>query len=97
MNLSKIDPARCIASGGPQRNVSGTVARGNRPRQRELALDDRHNVSFALAQGEPHIYVQQGPHQGGYADEIAIDPINLQPGDEKIIAVRLGEELTRRH
>ena len=54
-------------------------------------------VQLALAQGEPHIYVQQGPHQGGYADEIAVDPINLQPGDEKIIAVRLREELTRRH
>ena len=52
-------------------------------------------VQLALAQGEPHIYVQQGPHQGGYVDEIAIDPINLQPGDEKIVAVRLREELTR--
>jgi D-glucosaminate-6-phosphate ammonia-lyase len=55
-----------------------------------------HAVQVALAQGEPHIYVQQGPHQGGYADEIAIDPINLQPGDEAIIATRLREELTRR-
>ena len=27
----------------------------------------------------------RAPHQGGYADEIAIDPINLQPGDEAII------------
>jgi L-seryl-tRNA(Ser) seleniumtransferase len=53
-------------------------------------------VQRALAQGEPHIYVQQGPHQGGYVDEIAIDPINLQPGDEKILATRLREELTRR-
>jgi L-seryl-tRNA(Ser) seleniumtransferase len=52
-------------------------------------------VQVALAQGEPHIYVQQGSHQGGYADEIAIDPINLEPGDEKIVAVRLREELTR--
>jgi len=42
------------------------------------------------------IYVQQGPHQGGYFDEIAIDAINLQPGDEKIVAARLREELTRR-
>jgi len=49
----------------------------------------------ALAQGEPHIYVQQGAHQGGYFDEIAIDPINLQPGDEEIIATRLREELSR--
>jgi L-seryl-tRNA(Ser) seleniumtransferase len=55
-----------------------------------------HTIQVALAQGEPHIYVQQGPHQGGYFDEIAIDPINLQPGDEEIIASRLREELTRR-
>jgi L-seryl-tRNA(Ser) seleniumtransferase len=55
-----------------------------------------HAVQVALAQGEPHIYVQQGTHQGGYADEIAIDPINLQPGDETIVAARLREELTRR-
>ena len=47
-------------------------------------------------QGEPHIYVQQGPHQGGYADEIAIDPINLQPGDDAVIVTRLREELGRR-
>jgi hypothetical protein len=40
--------------------------------------------------------VQQGAHQGGYFDEIAIDPINLQPGDEEIISTRLREELTRR-
>jgi D-glucosaminate-6-phosphate ammonia-lyase len=54
-----------------------------------------HAVQVALAQGRPHIYVQQGPHQGGYADEIAIDPINLQPGDEEILVRRLREELTR--
>jgi L-seryl-tRNA(Ser) seleniumtransferase len=53
-------------------------------------------VQLALAAGDPHIYVQQGPHQGGYFDEIAIDPINLQPGDETIVARRLREELTRR-
>jgi len=53
-------------------------------------------VQVALAQGDPHIYVQQGAHQGGYFDEIAVDPINLQPGDELIVAARLGEELTRR-
>jgi D-glucosaminate-6-phosphate ammonia-lyase len=53
-------------------------------------------VQVALAQGDPHIYVQQGPHQGGYFDEIALDPINLQPGDEKILATRLREELLRR-
>jgi glycine/D-amino acid oxidase-like deaminating enzyme len=29
-------------------------------------------------------------------DEIAIDPFNLQPGEEAIIAARLREELTRR-
>ena len=53
-------------------------------------------IQLALAQGEPHIYVQQGPHQGGYGDEIAVDAINLQPGDEKVIATRLREELLRR-
>jgi L-seryl-tRNA(Ser) seleniumtransferase len=53
-------------------------------------------VQVALAKGEPHIYVQQGAHQGGYFDEIAVDPINLQPGDELVIATRLREELTRR-
>jgi L-seryl-tRNA(Ser) seleniumtransferase len=53
-------------------------------------------VREALVAGTPHIYVQQGTQQGGYFDEIAIDPINLQPGDEEIIATRLREELTRR-
>jgi L-seryl-tRNA(Ser) seleniumtransferase len=53
-------------------------------------------VFQALTKGDPHIYVQQGAHQGGYGDEIAVDPINLQPGDEMIIARRLREELTRR-
>jgi L-seryl-tRNA(Ser) seleniumtransferase len=52
-------------------------------------------IQLALAAGEPHVYVQQGPHQGGYFDEIAVDPINLQPGDEKVLAARLREELTR--
>ena len=55
-----------------------------------------HAVQVALAQGQPHIYVQQGGHQGGYFDEIAVDPINLQPGEEAIVAARLREELTRR-
>ena len=55
-----------------------------------------HAVQVALAQGDPHIYVQQGAHQGGYFDEIAVDPINLQPGDVAIVATRLREELTRR-
>jgi L-seryl-tRNA(Ser) seleniumtransferase len=53
-------------------------------------------VREALANSTPHIYVQQGTQQGGYFDEIAVDPINLQPGDEEIIAARLREELTRR-
>jgi L-seryl-tRNA(Ser) seleniumtransferase len=53
-------------------------------------------VQLALAAGEPHIYVQQGPHQGGYVDEIAVDPINLQPGDDVTVSARLREELTRR-
>lgn len=55
-----------------------------------------HTVQVALAQGDPHIYVQQGAHQGGYFDEIAVDPINLRPGEELIVAKRLREELTRR-
>jgi D-glucosaminate-6-phosphate ammonia-lyase len=55
-----------------------------------------HAVQVALAQGEPHIYVQQGAHQGGYFDEIAVDPFNLQPGEEQIVAARLRKELTRR-
>jgi L-seryl-tRNA(Ser) seleniumtransferase len=55
-----------------------------------------HVVQVALAQGDPHIYVQQGAHQGGYFDEIAVDPINLQPGEELVVAARLREELTRR-
>jgi L-seryl-tRNA(Ser) seleniumtransferase len=54
-----------------------------------------HAVQVALAQGDPHVYVQQGAHQGGYADEIAVDPINLQPGEEEIVARRLREALTR--
>jgi D-glucosaminate-6-phosphate ammonia-lyase len=53
-------------------------------------------VQVALAEGDPHVYVQQGPHQGGYFDEIAVDAINLQPGDAEIVAARLREELTRR-
>jgi len=53
-------------------------------------------VRLALASGEPHIYVQQGALQGGYADEISVDPINLQPGDEKIVATRLREALMQR-
>ena len=55
-----------------------------------------HAVQVALAQGEPHVYVQQGGHQGGYFDEIAVDPINLQPGDAEVLVKRLREELTRR-
>ncbi|MGQ4807313.1 D-glucosaminate-6-phosphate ammonia lyase [Candidatus Entotheonellaceae bacterium PAL068K] len=53
-------------------------------------------VREALATGTPHIYVQQGVQQGGYFDELAVDPINLQPGDEEILATRLRQELTRR-
>ncbi len=53
-------------------------------------------VREALEAGTPHIYVKQGVHQGGYFDEIAIDPINLQPGDEDMLIRRLREELSRR-
>jgi L-seryl-tRNA(Ser) seleniumtransferase len=55
-----------------------------------------HAVQVALAQGEPHVYVQQGAHQGGYFDEIAVDPFNLGPGEETIVAARLREALTKR-
>ena len=55
-----------------------------------------HMIREALAAGMPHIYVQQGAQQGGYFDEIAVDPFNLEPGDEEILAMRLREELTRR-
>lgn len=55
-----------------------------------------HDVREALEAGTPHIYVKQGLRQGGYFDEIAVDPINLKPGDEDIIAQRLREELMRR-
>lgn len=55
-----------------------------------------HAVQVALAQGEPHVYVQQGGHQGGYFDEIAVDPINLVADDVPVLIRRLREELTRR-
>jgi D-glucosaminate-6-phosphate ammonia-lyase len=54
-----------------------------------------HDIREALAKGDPHIYIQQGTQQGGYFDELAVDPINLQPGDEEIIATQLREELMR--
>jgi D-glucosaminate-6-phosphate ammonia-lyase len=54
-----------------------------------------HAVQAALAQGDPHIYVQQGAHQGGYFDEIAIDPFNLLDDEAEIVATRLRQELTR--
>jgi L-seryl-tRNA(Ser) seleniumtransferase len=63
--------------------------------EREWRGPSGRAIQVALAQGEPHIYVQQGPHQGGYGEEIAVDPINLQPGDEKVLAARLREELIR--
>jgi D-glucosaminate-6-phosphate ammonia-lyase len=55
-----------------------------------------HDIREALVKGDPHIYIQQGTQQGGYFDEIAVDPINLLPGDEEIIATRLCEELMGR-
>jgi D-glucosaminate-6-phosphate ammonia-lyase len=54
-----------------------------------------HAVQVALAQGEPHVYVQQGAHQGGYGDEIAVDPMNLEPGDAEILARRLSGRSSR--
>jgi hypothetical protein len=61
----------------------------------EWAGPSGHAVQVALAEGEPPIYVQQGAHQGGYFDEIAIDPFNLLDGEEAIVARRLRQELTR--
>jgi L-seryl-tRNA(Ser) seleniumtransferase len=55
-----------------------------------------HVIRDALAAGSPHIYVQQGAQQGGYFDEIAIDPFNIQPDDLDILVMRLREELTNR-
>ena len=55
-----------------------------------------HAVQVALATGVPHIYTQQGGQPGGHFDEIAIDPINLQPGDEPILVKRPRVELARR-
>lgn len=55
-----------------------------------------HTIREALAAGIPHIYVQQGAQQGGYFDEISVDPFNLDPSDAEILAKRLREELTRR-
>ena len=83
-------------SGGGQETLAGVL--GIDPRLDgvtvgpDLLLSERQ----PLAQGDPPVYVQQGPDQGGYFDEIAVDPINLRPGDETIVAARLREELTRR-
>jgi L-seryl-tRNA(Ser) seleniumtransferase len=54
-----------------------------------------HTIREALAAGIPHIYVQQGAQQGGYFDEISVDPFNLDLDDAEILAKRLREELTR--
>ncbi len=43
----------------------------------------------------PHISEQQGVQQGGSCDTVAVDSMNLQPGDEEMLARRLREELTR--
>src|SRR4029453_12047599 len=58
-------------------------------------VEEVRDIPGLRAEGDPHIYVQQGAYQGGYGDEIAVDPINLQPGEEKVLAARLREELTR--
>ena len=54
-----------------------------------------HAVQVALAQGDPHIDVEQGRIRRRPRRD-SVDPINLQPGDETIVAGRLREELTRR-
>src|SRR5688500_20396017 len=51
-----------------------------------------HAVQVALAKGDPHVYVQQGAHQGGDVDELAVDPINLLAGAEAVLAARTAQQ-----
>ena len=48
-------------------------------------------VQEALRRGEPPIYIGRG----GYRGELWVTPVNLQDGEEKIVATRLKEELTK--
>jgi D-glucosaminate-6-phosphate ammonia-lyase len=91
--LADIPGLRCVVEQDPVNRVLPHAVVYFTP---EWVGPSGHAVQVALAKGEPHIYVQQGGHQGGYFDEIAVDAINLQPGDEAIVAKRLREELTRR-
>ena len=49
-------------------------------------------VRDALIEGDPPIYIGLG----GYRDELYVAMVTLQDGEEKIVARRLREELTRR-
>ena len=52
----------------------------------EFVIQRAHRFSYDQAYRVP----------GGVLVEISGDPINLQPGDEKIVATRLREELLQR-
>ena len=45
-----------------------------------------------MIEGDPPIYIGLG----GYRDELYVAMVTLQDGEEKIVARRLREELTRR-
>jgi D-glucosaminate-6-phosphate ammonia-lyase len=91
--LSDIPGLRCVVEHDPVNRVIPHAVVYFTP---DWTGPSGNAVQVALAKGDPHIYVQQGAHQGGYFDEIAVDPINLQPGEEATVAARLREELTRR-
>jgi L-seryl-tRNA(Ser) seleniumtransferase len=91
--LSDIPGLRCVVEHDPVNRVIPHAVVYFTP---DWTGPSGNAVQVALAKGDPHIYVQQGAHQGGYFDEIAVDPINLQPGEETTVAARLREELTRR-
>ena len=91
--LADIPGLRCVVEHDPMNRVIPHAVVYFTP---DWTGPSGHAVQVALAKGDPHIYVQQGAHQGGYFDEIAVDPINLQPGQETVVAARLREELTRR-
>ncbi len=49
-------------------------------------------VQQALKQGDPPIYIGRG----GFKDELYVVPVNLQDGEEQIVARRLRQALTQR-
>ena len=67
---------------------------------RKALSDININAVVMIGEGEkdnaPLLYRGERIGKGEPEIEIAVDPINLQPGDEHIIAARLREELTRR-